>query len=61
MHYFLGLYIWKRLGDIFLEKGKYTLDILKIFKIQNRISMATLMVTNLKKIYSSVLKLEDST
>jgi hypothetical protein len=35
MHFFLGLEVWQRLGDIFLEQGKYTLEILKRFKMEN--------------------------
>jgi hypothetical protein len=48
MHYFLGLEAWQRLSDIFLNQGKYVLDILKRFRIMDCKSMATLMVTNLK-------------
>jgi hypothetical protein len=29
MHYFLGLEVWKRLGEIFLGQGKYAIGILK--------------------------------
>jgi hypothetical protein len=29
MHYFLGLEVWKRLDGIFLNQGKYVVDILK--------------------------------
>jgi hypothetical protein len=29
MHYFLGLEVWKRIDDIFLSQGKYTVEILK--------------------------------
>jgi hypothetical protein len=31
MHYFLGLEVWKSLERIFLNQGKYTVEILKIF------------------------------
>lgn len=31
MHYFLGLEIWKNLGNIFLSQGKYSLKLLKRF------------------------------
>ena len=31
MHYFLGLEVWQFLDEIFLNQGKYTLDILKRF------------------------------
>jgi hypothetical protein len=29
MHYFLGLEVWQRHGEIFLAQGKYTVDVLK--------------------------------
>ena len=29
MHYFLGLEVWKRIDEIFLSQGKYTVEILK--------------------------------
>jgi hypothetical protein len=60
MHYFLGLEVWQRSGEIFLGQGKYTLEILKRFRMQDSRSMATPMVTNLKKIDSSVSELADS-
>ena len=31
MHYFLGLEVWQECGHIFLWKGKYAVDILRIF------------------------------
>jgi hypothetical protein len=31
MHYFLGLEVWQRQGEIFLAQGKYTVDVLKRF------------------------------
>jgi hypothetical protein len=59
MHYFLGLEVWQRSGEIFLKQGKYTLEILKRFRIEHSRLMATSMVTNLKKIDSSALELAD--
>jgi hypothetical protein len=53
MHYFLGLEVWQRSGEIFLGQGKYTLEILKRFRMEDSRPMATPMVTNLKKIDSS--------
>ena len=47
MHYFLGLEVWKYRDEIFLNKGKYTVDILKIFGMLDCNEMITLMVTNL--------------
>jgi hypothetical protein len=57
MHYFLGLEVWQRSGEIFLEQGKYTLEILKRFRMQDSRPMATPTVTKLKKIDSSVSEL----
>ena len=31
MHYFLGLKVWQFLDEIFLNQGKYSVGILKIF------------------------------
>jgi hypothetical protein len=49
MHYFLGLEVWQRTNEIFLSQGKYTVDILKKFRMTDYISMPTPMVMNLKK------------
>jgi hypothetical protein len=48
MHYFLGLEVWKRHGEIFLAQGKYTVDVLKRFGMMDCKSMSASMVTNLK-------------
>jgi hypothetical protein len=53
MHYFLGLEVWQRLGEIFLRQGKYTVEILSRFGMMSRKSMATPMMTNLKKLCDS--------
>jgi hypothetical protein len=44
MHYFLGLEVWQRTGEIFLSQGKYTVE---IFNLK---PMATPMMTNLRKL-----------
>ena len=49
MHYFFGLEVWQRHKDIFLGQGKYTIDILKRFKMLDCKSIATSMDENLKK------------
>ena len=49
MHYFLGLEVWQRSDEIFLSQGKYTLEILKRFKMTDCKSMPTPMVMDLKK------------
>jgi hypothetical protein len=53
MHYFLGLEVWQRQGEIFLAQGKYTVDILKRFGMMDCKSMSTPMVTNLRKLHDS--------
>ena len=35
MHYFLGLEVWQKDGEIFLGQGRYTTNILKRFKIKD--------------------------
>ena len=40
MHYFLGLDMWHRDGEIFLNQGKYTVQILKRFGMMDFKSMA---------------------
>jgi hypothetical protein len=56
MHHFLGLEVWQRPSEIFLGLGRYTLKILKRFKMEDSRPMATPMVTNLGKIDSSDLE-----
>ena len=49
MHYFLGLEVWQRQKEIFLSQGKYTIDILKRFRMLDCKSIAIPMDANLKK------------
>jgi hypothetical protein len=49
MHYFLGLEVWQSTDEIFPSQGKYTVEILKKFSMENYKSMPTLMVLDLKK------------
>ena len=48
MHYFLGLEVWQSLEGIFLNQGKYAVEILKIFNMLECKSMSTPMDSNLK-------------
>jgi hypothetical protein len=48
MHYFLGLEVWQRPSDIFLNQGKYVVEIMKRFRMMDCKSMPTPMVMNLK-------------
>jgi hypothetical protein len=53
MHYFLGSEVWQRDGQTFLGQGKYAMEILKRFGMQDCRPMSTPMVTNRKKIDAS--------
>ena len=48
MHYFLELEVWQSLEGIFLNQGKYVVEILKSFDMLDCKAMATPMDTNLK-------------
>jgi hypothetical protein len=61
MHYFLGLEVWQRPGEIFLGQGKYAVEILKRFQMEDCKPMATPMITNLKKVTTSDSELVDPT
>jgi hypothetical protein len=53
VHHFLGLEVWQRPSEIFLEQGKYIVEILSKFGMMDCKSMATPMMTNLKKLSDS--------
>ena len=46
MHYFLGLEVWQRDGCFFIGQGKYAVEILKRFKMENCKPMAIPLVSN---------------
>ena len=48
MHYFLGLEVWKNSKGIFLNQGKYVVEILTRFDMLECKSMTTPMDTSLK-------------
>ena len=48
MHYFLGMEVWQNAYGISLGKGKYTVEILKRFKMMDCKAMNTPMALNLK-------------
>ena len=50
MHYFLGLEVWQRTDEILLSQGRYTIEILKKFRMTDCKPMATPMVMNMKKL-----------
>jgi hypothetical protein len=61
MHYFLGLDVWQRDGEIFLGQGKYIVEILKRLMMHDYRSMSTPMVTNWKNIDASKKEAMDPT
>ena len=61
MHYFLGLEVWQEPGHIFLGHGKYAVDILRRFRMEDYRPMSTPMITNWKKLHASEGELVDPT
>ena len=61
MHYFLGLEVWQEPRHIFLGQGKYVVDILMRFKMEDCRMMSTSMVTNSKRLHASEGELVDPT
>jgi hypothetical protein len=61
MHYFLGLEVWKRSDGIFLNQGKYDVEILKRFEMLDCKAVITPMVSNLKLLQDTTSKIVDST
>ena len=61
MHYFLGLEVWQSLEEIFLNQGKYAVEVLKRFDMLECKAMATPMDTNLKLLANASSELVDVT
>ena len=61
MHYFLALELWQNLEGIFLNQGKYVVEILKRFDMMECKANATPMDTNLKLLSDESSKLVDVT
>jgi hypothetical protein len=61
MHYFLGLEVWQSPEKIFLNQGKYLVEILKRFDMLECKSMNTSMETNLKLLVDTSSELVDAT
>jgi hypothetical protein len=61
MHYFLGLEVWQSLERIFLNQGKYAVEILKRFDMLECKSMNTPMETKLKLLVDTSSELIDAT
>jgi hypothetical protein len=61
MHYLLGLEVWQQPDEIFLEHGKYAVEILRRFGMMDCKSMITPMTTNLNTLGYSYSDLVDPT
>jgi hypothetical protein len=61
MHYFLGLEVWQRQDEIFLNQGKYAVEILKRFGMLDCKEMATPMVSNMKLLQDTTSETMDVT
>jgi hypothetical protein len=61
MHYFLGLEVWQSPERIFLNQGKYTVEILKRFDMLECKSMNTPMEVKLKLLVDTSSDLMDAT
>ena len=61
MHYFLGLEVWQYPDEIFLNQGKYTVEILKRFGIIDCKAMTTPMTTNFKLLNDDTSEAVDAT
>ena len=61
MHYSLGMEVWQRPSEIFLNQGKYVVEILKKFRMMDCKAMPTPMVTNLKLLSDTSLETVDAT
>jgi hypothetical protein len=61
MHYFLGLEVWRIPERIFLNQGKYTVEILKIFDMLECKPMNTPMEAKLKLLVDTSSDLIDAT
>jgi len=61
MHYFLGMEVWQTNGKIFLGQGKYCIESLKRFGMEDCKAMSTPMITNWKKVDTTKEKDVDST
>ena len=46
MHYFLGLEFWQRDGCFFIRQGKYAVEILKRFRLEDCKPMSIPLVSN---------------
>ena len=50
MHYYLGLEVWQKRGEVFLGHGNYAVKILQKFGMMDCKSMDTPMTTDIRKV-----------
>jgi hypothetical protein len=50
MHYYLGLEVWQKRGEVFLGQGKYAIKILQKFGMMDCKSMDTPMNVDIRKV-----------
>ena len=60
-HYFLGMEVRQTDGEIFIGQGKYCIEILRRFEMEDCRAMSTPMITNWRKIDASKEKDVDPT
>ena len=60
MHCFLGMEVWQSADGISLGQGKYTVEILKRFRMMECKAMTTPMESNLKLLSDSSSKMVDA-
>ena len=61
MHYFLGMEVWQSADGISLGQGKYTVEILKRFRMMDCKAMTTPMASNLKLLSDASSEAVDAT
>ena len=61
IHYCLGLEVWQYPDEIFLNQGKYMVEILKRFGMMDCKTMTTSMTTNLKLLNDDSQEIVDAT
>lgn len=61
MHYFLGIEVWQPDGQIFLGQGKYFIEALRRFEMEDCKAISTAMIMNWRKVDASKEKDVDPT
>ena len=59
MHYYLGMEVWQKDGHVFLGQGKYAVDVLRRFRMEECKPMSTPFIINWKKLHASEGELVD--